>query len=166
MQGSRSQNAADRYLSVGHVGMEFVTHPGSQIPFAVFLISAAVLAHPLSGWPRCSRMQSLWASISNRITLTWPAGSRQREGFPISGFWSPDPNSLATGIGSIDFVMFCAVYEHLLPAERSRLMPLIWSHVNNPGVIFLTATPFRWFPYEHHTTGLWFINYLSAWRCL
>ena len=31
---------------------------------------------------------------------------------------SPDPNSLPPGIGTFDFVMLSAVYEHLLPNER------------------------------------------------
>ena len=73
---------------------------------------------------------------------------------------SSDPNSLPPGIGSFDFVMLSAVYEHLLPAERRRLMPLIWSTMNNGGVLFVNQTPYRYFPYEHHSTGLWFINYL------
>ena len=75
-------------------------------------------------------------------------------------FSSSDPNSLPPGIGSFDFVMLSAVYEHLLPAERRRVMPLIWSSMNYGGVLFVNQTPYRYFPYEHHSTGLWFINYL------
>ncbi len=73
---------------------------------------------------------------------------------------SPDPNNLPQGIGSFDFVMLSAVYEHLLPAERRRLMPLIWSAMSYGGVLLVNQTPYRYFPYEHHSTGLWFINYL------
>lgn len=73
---------------------------------------------------------------------------------------SSDPNSLPPGIGSFDFVMLCAVYEHLLPEERRRVMPLLWSSMNYGGVLFVNQTPYRYFPYEHHSTGLWFINYL------
>jgi|SRR5271157_3879777 len=72
---------------------------------------------------------------------------------------SSDPNSLPPGIGSFDFVMLCAVYEHLLPEERRRVMPLIWSSMNYGGILFVNQTPHRYFPYEHHSTGLWFINY-------
>ena len=73
---------------------------------------------------------------------------------------SPDPSSLPPGIGTFDFVVLNAVYEHLLPEERRRVMPLIWSRMNDGGVLFINQTPYRYFPYEHHTTGLWFINYL------
>lgn len=72
---------------------------------------------------------------------------------------SPDPNSLPPAIGTFDFVMLSAVYEHLLPEERRQVMPLIWSHLNTGGVLFVNQTPYRYFPYEHHSTGLWFINY-------
>lgn len=73
---------------------------------------------------------------------------------------SPSGDSLPEGIGQFDFVMLCAVYEHLLPAERETVMPLIWSHVKVGGVIFINQTPHRWHPYEHHSTDLWGINYL------
>jgi SAM-dependent methyltransferase len=72
---------------------------------------------------------------------------------------SPNPESLPPGIGSFDFVMLSAVYEHLLPEERRRVMPLIWSSLNDGGVLFINQTPHRYFPYEHHSTGLWMINY-------
>lgn len=73
---------------------------------------------------------------------------------------SADPNSLPPGIGAFDFVMLSAVYEHLLPQERRHLMPLIWSCMKYGGVLFVNQTPYRYFPFEHHSTGLWFINYL------
>jgi SAM-dependent methyltransferase len=73
---------------------------------------------------------------------------------------SPDPNSLPPDIGSFDFVMLSAVYEHLLPDERLRVMPLLWSSLHYGGVLFVNQTPYRYFPYEHHSTGLWLVNYL------
>jgi 2-polyprenyl-3-methyl-5-hydroxy-6-metoxy-1,4-benzoquinol methylase len=80
---------------------------------------------------------------------------------------SPSPNSLPPGIGTFDFVMLSAVFEHLLPDERRMLMPLLWSHLRVGGSIFINQTPYRWHPYEHHSTRLWGINYLpdrAAWR--
>ena len=68
--------------------------------------------------------------------------------------------SLPRRLGSFDFVMLSAVYEHLLPAERKIVMPQIWSVMKAGAVLFVNATPHRYFPYEHHSTGLWFINYL------
>jgi 2-polyprenyl-3-methyl-5-hydroxy-6-metoxy-1,4-benzoquinol methylase len=73
---------------------------------------------------------------------------------------SPNAKSLPAEIGMFDFVMLSAVYEHLLPAERRQVMPLIWSKLKPGGTLFINQTPYRYFPYEHHTTGLWFINYL------
>jgi len=73
---------------------------------------------------------------------------------------SPDPNSLPPGIGTFDYVMLSAVYEHLLPEERKKVMPLIWSGMKFGALFFINQTPYRYFPYEHHTTGLWFVNFL------
>lgn len=73
---------------------------------------------------------------------------------------SPNANSLPSALGTFDFVMLSAVYEHLLPDERRRVIPLIWSSMNYGGVFFINQTPYRYFPFEHHSTGLWFINYL------
>jgi 2-polyprenyl-3-methyl-5-hydroxy-6-metoxy-1,4-benzoquinol methylase len=73
---------------------------------------------------------------------------------------SPDSSSLPAGIGDFDYIIFSAVYEHLLPSERQTILALLWSHLRKGGVIFLDQTPYRWFPFELHTTGLPFINYL------
>lgn len=75
-------------------------------------------------------------------------------------FLSPDPNSLPPEIGTFDYVVLSAVYEHLLPGERRQVMPMIWSKMNRGGSLLISQTPHRYFPYEHHTTGLWWINYL------
>lgn len=73
---------------------------------------------------------------------------------------SPDGNSLPAGIGLFDFVMLSAVYEHVLPDERPRLLPLIWSVMKPGALLFVNQTPYRYFPYENHSTSLWFINYM------
>lgn len=73
---------------------------------------------------------------------------------------SPAPDRLPDNIGSFDFIMLSAVYEHLLPAERSQLTPLLWSKLKIGGALFVNQTPHRYFPYEHHSTGLWFVNYM------
>jgi hypothetical protein len=98
-------------------------------------------------------------------------GARVREGeailrhrnLPNARFLqSPSGDSLPPGIGQFDFVMLSAVFEHLLPHERATVMPLVWSHIRPGGIIFINQTPHRWHPYEHHSTGLWGINYLPA----
>ena len=75
---------------------------------------------------------------------------------------SPSGNELPPGIGSFDFVVMSAVYEHLLPKERESVIPKVWSVIKPEGYLFLNMTPHRWFPIEHHTTGLPLINYLPA----
>ena len=72
----------------------------------------------------------------------------------------PEPGELPADVGTFDFVVMSANYEHLLPDERRELMPLIWSVLRPGGVLFLNQTPHRWFPLESHTTGLPLINYL------
>jgi len=74
---------------------------------------------------------------------------------------SPEPESLPQDIGQFDYIILTAVYEHLLPAERKKLLPMLWSALKPGGVIFFHDTPHRYFPVESHTTeGLFFLNYL------
>ena len=74
---------------------------------------------------------------------------------------SPDGNNLPAGIGPFDFVFMNAVYEHLLPTERSAILSLLWNHLAPDGILFINQTPYRWFPVETHTTsGLPLINYM------
>jgi len=73
---------------------------------------------------------------------------------------SPSPDCLPDGLGVFDFIVLSAVYEHLLPEERRRLLPALWSALTPGGVLFLNQTPWRWFPFEGHTSRLPLINYL------
>lgn len=73
---------------------------------------------------------------------------------------SPAGDRIPDEIGTFDFVMLSAVYEHLLPAERKITMPLLWAVLKTGGVFFLNQTPYRYSPLEAHSTGLWLINYL------
>jgi len=74
---------------------------------------------------------------------------------------SPSPASLPAELGLFDYIIFSAVFEHMLPAERVTLLPLLWKLLKPGGVFFLNETPYRYFPIETHTTdGLLFINYL------
>jgi 2-polyprenyl-3-methyl-5-hydroxy-6-metoxy-1,4-benzoquinol methylase len=72
---------------------------------------------------------------------------------------SPAPDRLPD-VGEVDFVVLHAVYEHLLPAERPRLLRQLWSLLKPGGNLFLHATPNRWYPLEQHTTRIWGLNYL------
>jgi 2-polyprenyl-3-methyl-5-hydroxy-6-metoxy-1,4-benzoquinol methylase len=83
------------------------------------------------------------------------------EGFKNLRFLcSPAGDQLPDHIGQFEFVVLCAVYEHLLPSERRTVMRLLWSIMKPGAAIFVNQTPYRYFPYEHHSTGLWFINYM------
>lgn len=73
---------------------------------------------------------------------------------------SPAGDQLPANTQDFDFVMLSAVYEHLLPNERKTLMPLLWSAMKPGGAMFINQTPYRYFPCEAHSTGLWFINYM------
>jgi hypothetical protein len=48
----------------------------------------------------------------------------------------------------------------MLPHERKSVLPAIWGVLKSGGILFLHETPYRYFPYEGHTTGLPLINYL------
>ena len=73
---------------------------------------------------------------------------------------SPSEGELPFDLGSFDLVVMSAVYEHLLPAERTILMPQLWDLVSDGGYLFLNQTPDIRFPFELHTTMLPLINYL------
>jgi 2-polyprenyl-3-methyl-5-hydroxy-6-metoxy-1,4-benzoquinol methylase len=73
---------------------------------------------------------------------------------------SPSPDSLPDELGTFQFVNLGAVYEHLLPDERRRLIPQLWSLLDPGGVLFVNQLPYRWYPIEQHTTGLPLLNYL------
>jgi SAM-dependent methyltransferase len=64
-------------------------------------------------------------------------------------------------IGShFDVIQLNAVFEHLLPDERKKLMPDLWRRLRLNGYFIVTETPWRWFPIETHTTSLPFVNYM------
>jgi len=70
-------------------------------------------------------------------------------------------DELPPELGQFDFIMFNAVFEHLLPGERRALLSKVWQHLRPGGVLFLNQTPYRYWPLETHTTGgMPLINYL------
>lgn len=73
---------------------------------------------------------------------------------------SPSPDRLPEDIGTFDAILLSAVLEHLLPDERRTLLPGLWGLLNPGGVLFIDQTPWRFFPFEGHTTRLPLLNYL------
>lgn len=78
----------------------------------------------------------------------------------VSFVCSSRPSSISTDLGIFDAVVLSAVYEHLLPNERVSILSGLWSILRPGGRLFINQLPHRWFPFELHTTGLPFINYL------
>ena len=82
---------------------------------------------------------------------------------------SPNSERLPDGLGLFDAIVLAGVFEHLLPAtgeggegERALVMGALWSHLKTDGVLYVNQTPWRGFPWEFHTTGLPFVNYLPG----
>lgn len=78
----------------------------------------------------------------------------------VSFYASPDGQNLPEELADFDYILLSAVYEHLLPEERKVLLPKVWQQLKPQGVLFIGQTPNILFPFESHTTGLPFINYL------
>lgn len=73
---------------------------------------------------------------------------------------SPSGTMLPENLGEFDYIILSAVYEHLLPEERSSVLPSLWRRLKPNGVLFINQTPHRYWPVEVHTTMLPLINYL------
>jgi SAM-dependent methyltransferase len=74
---------------------------------------------------------------------------------------SDEPTGVPTEIGEFDYIVFSALLEHLLPAERRTVIPALWNRLKPGGLLFLGETPHRWTPVEIHTTGgLPLVNYM------
>ncbi len=73
---------------------------------------------------------------------------------------STTPDHLSSDLGSFDYIILSAVYEHLLPDERNSLIPDIWNALRPHSILFINQTPNRYFPFEGHTTNLPLINFL------
>jgi len=73
---------------------------------------------------------------------------------------SPRGDALPDGLGRFDYIVLSAVYEHLLPDERGPLLRRLWDLLEPDGALFLNQTPWRWFPFDGHTTRLPLIAYL------
>ena len=73
---------------------------------------------------------------------------------------SPGGDQLPPDLGEFDGILLSAVFEHLLPDERIRLMPALWAMLKPGGLLFLNETPNRLFPMELHTSGLPLLNYV------
>jgi SAM-dependent methyltransferase len=88
--------------------------------------------------------------FSDRVTLTkipYLVGDGEKLRLPDQSF------DLATVIG---------VLEHTLPHERRHCAAELARVIKPGGEVFLYDTPNRLFPYDHHTTKLWFVTWLPS----
>lgn len=106
------------------------------------------------------RTQILGVDLEER----WLAIARARARFygssNVEFFRSPAGDQLPKDLGPFDYIVMSAVYEHLLPAERKRLLPQLWNQLKLGGVLFINQTPYRYFPFEGHTSRLPLLGYL------
>jgi 2-polyprenyl-3-methyl-5-hydroxy-6-metoxy-1,4-benzoquinol methylase len=73
---------------------------------------------------------------------------------------SPGGDRLPENLGQFDFIILSAVYEHLFPHERPKILSALWEHLRDGGYLFINQTPNIQFPFELHTTMLPLINYV------
>lgn len=58
-------------------------------------------------------------------------------------------------------VVICnGVLEHIHPQHRKQTIRKLWDIIREGGYLVITETPNRLWPYDSHTTKLWFISYL------
>lgn len=63
-------------------------------------------------------------------------------------------------IGSVDLVLMCGVIEHIPLSDngaRRTTIRTLFEMLNAPGYMYIYDTPNRVWPYDFHTTGLWWI---------
>jgi 2-polyprenyl-3-methyl-5-hydroxy-6-metoxy-1,4-benzoquinol methylase len=65
----------------------------------------------------------------------------------------PSATELPADLGEFDVVVFSAVFEHMLPAERQTMIPKVFSTLRPGGLLLVGETPHRFSPIETHTTG-------------
>lgn len=63
-------------------------------------------------------------------------------------------------MGSFDAVILSAVVEHVVPTARPKLLQHAWNVLKKGGLLFVHDTPNRLWPYDGHTTGLWWTTWL------
>jgi 2-polyprenyl-3-methyl-5-hydroxy-6-metoxy-1,4-benzoquinol methylase len=75
-------------------------------------------------------------------------------------FVAGNGGALPVRTGSFDVVLLCAVIEHVPPASRRSLLQEAWRALRPGGLLLIHDTPNRLWPYDGHTTGLWFTTWL------
>ena len=61
---------------------------------------------------------------------------------------------------SFDVITLSAVIEHMKPEDRMSILYHLWSLLRPGGLLIITETPNRLWPYDSHTTRLPFVSWL------
>lgn len=69
--------------------------------------------------------------------------------------------SLPFSDGRFDFVLCNAVLEHI-PQPRTEYIREMWRVLAPGGYLLVNETPNKYLPFDRHTTGLWFVPWLSV----
>lgn len=105
--------------------------------------------------------QIVGVDMDQRLLTVAQARARHHRLPNVSFIASPSGDALPPALGRFGFILLSGVYEHLLPHERTRLLPDLWEKLEDGGVLFISQTPHRFFPLEYHTTGLPGLNFVS-----
>jgi 2-polyprenyl-3-methyl-5-hydroxy-6-metoxy-1,4-benzoquinol methylase len=75
-------------------------------------------------------------------------------------FLQTDPLLETLDVPGVDFVFCYAVFEHMLPEERAACFEQMWQKLKPGGHLVIYETPNRFWPFDHHTTQLYFWPWL------
>ena len=77
-------------------------------------------------------------------------------------YFTSSGETLSFKENNFDMVTLIGVLEHMKPGERIQCVGEINRLLKEGGEIFIFDTPNRLCPFDHHTTKLWFVNWLPV----
>ncbi len=75
-------------------------------------------------------------------------------------YCADDLDRVKNSLGSFDLILVNAVIEHIPLTKkglRKKTILCLFDLLKKPGYLYINETPNRLFPYDSHTTGLWWI---------
>lgn len=75
-------------------------------------------------------------------------------------YGTPSLDDVKDRIGPVDLVLMCGVIEHIPLSDdglRRDVIRTLFGMLNAPGYLYIYDTPNRVWPFDFHTTGLWWI---------
>jgi len=87
----------------------------------------------------------------------------------VSVYGAADLSQIETELGTFDLILLNGVIEHIplsQPGLRRRIVRTLFAHLNRPGYLVINDTPNRLYPFDFHSTQLWWIPWTrpgSAW---